>query len=495
MRDEGETKEARKLDMFIKHYEAARDIARVGILKQQWSKIHAAFQILQDEDDIHYDIPTSTYCLITRKHCDELLLAYKFMAFAVAWFPLEMSEDVAASIGASEAILGHGDNIELWSSHSPGFAKCKPGPDADEEEAGDENPLLTWMTQVVKAFFSNVLFEHIQAVDTVESLNVVLSFCRTVGPPMVQCKFEEDWQLEILLPITNVIQMMSAVLDPVPRTLGSSAECVWYCCTEPSDGKKRRRKTDLGESAVAEEAKVFISEFRSNSTWTALLTDFAEAAPAEEQHGQSFLEHASEMRAAKNALFEVEVEHWKDVLADKVKPALTTYEKRASAWREHFRIGAMDDLDKDVSELLAKMHSLIEQTGGTQSAETDGQLARIQELANTCGAGDLAQKIHMDQVHPKEASAKKQLLDMAAIDLNTFESITDLKKCIRNLQNQTKDQEVRIFMMDLYNKVPPAVCNFVIGSITNSNAEHLIKEACGLAKAICRANESRKPTD
>ena len=174
MRDEGETKEAQKLDMFIKHYEAARDIARVGILKQQWSKIHSAFEILQDEDDIHYDIPTSTYCLITRKHCDELLLAYKFVAFAVAWFPLEMSEDVAASIGASGAILGHGDNIELWSSHSPGFAKCKPGPDADEEEAGDENPMLTWMTQVVKAFFSNVLFEHIQAVDTMESLNFVL---------------------------------------------------------------------------------------------------------------------------------------------------------------------------------------------------------------------------------------------------------------------------------------------------------------------------------
>jgi hypothetical protein len=34
LRDEGETKEAQKLDMFIKHYEAARDIARVGVLKQ-----------------------------------------------------------------------------------------------------------------------------------------------------------------------------------------------------------------------------------------------------------------------------------------------------------------------------------------------------------------------------------------------------------------------------------------------------------------------------
>ena len=171
------------------------------------------------------------------------------------------------------------------------------------------------MTKVVKAFFSNVLFEHIQAVDTNESRNFVLSFCRTIGPPLAQCKYEEDWALDMLFPITRAVQMMSAVLDPVPRTLGSSAECVWYCCTEPSDGKKRRRKTDLGESAVAEEAKVFISEFRSNSTWTALLTDFAEAAPAEEQHGQSFVEHASEMSAAKIALFEVEVEHWKDVLA------------------------------------------------------------------------------------------------------------------------------------------------------------------------------------
>ena len=469
--------------MFIKHYEAARDIARSGVFKQQWSKIHSAFETLHNDEDIHYTIPTSTYCLITRKYCEEVLAQYKFIAFTVAWFPGEMDEEVAAIIGAREAILDQGE--EQWSSYSPGFSKCKPGQDANEEDAGDDNPLLTWMTQVVRTFFSNVLFENIQVVDTNEGRNFVLTFCRTIGPPLVQCKLDEDWQLEILTPITKTVQMMSAVLDPVPRTLGSSSDDVWFCCTEPSDTRKRRRKTDLGESAVAEEAKVFIVEFRSNPTWITLLTDYAEAAPAEETHGPSFLEHTSEIRAAKDALFKVEVEAWKDVLADKVKPALTTYEKKASQWREHFRQGAMDDLDKDVSELLAKMHSLMEQTGGT-----DAEKERIQQLAHTCGAGALAQKIHMEQVHQKEESAKKQLLDMAAIDLNTFESITELKKCLRNLQNQTKDQEVRTFMMDLYNKVPPAVCKFVVGDISAvppavSNSEHLIKEACGLAKAIC----------
>ena len=68
-----------------------------------------------------------------------------------------------------------------------------------------------------------MLFEHIQAVDANEGRNFVLRFCRTIGPPMVECKLEEDWQAEILLPITKTVQMMSAVLDPVPKSLKSSS--------------------------------------------------------------------------------------------------------------------------------------------------------------------------------------------------------------------------------------------------------------------------------